>query len=48
MTMVEGSIDLTGYHVWWVVTDSTMIPFQGPDAANRAAEYMNSVSCYSL
>lgn len=48
MTMVEGLIDLSGYHVWWVVTDSTMIPFQGPTAARDAAEYMNSVSCYSL
>lgn len=40
MVLVEGLTDLSGYPVWWVVTDSDLIPFQGPDAKFQAEQYM--------
>ena len=40
MVLVEGLTDLTGYPVWWVVTDSDSVPFQGPNAKTDAQNYM--------
>ena len=44
MTLVKGLIDLSGYHVWWVITDDNLIPFQGEYAESKAQEYMKVVS----
>lgn len=40
MKLVSGLKDLSGYPVWWVVTDSDLIPFQGPHAELAANQYM--------
>ena len=40
MKLVSGLKDLSGYPVWWVVTDSDLIPFQGANAESAAMEYM--------
>lgn len=43
MSIIQGEVDLTGYHVWWVVTDSQLVPFQGPYAKRNAENYASGI-----